>query len=92
MTADIRNVNNERFDRTYEKRLKARQAEKTSGADSSSEEKGCQSFDVSASVSGKEAKKGRKATSLERGTGPSAGGQEAFLDEDHNGESTAEQP
>ena len=67
--------NNERFDPTYEKRLKARQAEKKSASDSSSEENEGQSLDMSAPVSRKEAKKRRKATSSEKGIGPSARGQ-----------------
>ena len=50
-----------------------------------------QSFDMSAPVSRKEAKKRRKATSPEKGAGPSARGQGAFLDEPHNGESASGQ-
>ena len=42
---------------TYEKRLKARQAEKKSTGDDSSEQDAGQSFDMSAPVSRKEAKK-----------------------------------
>jgi hypothetical protein len=83
--------NNERFDPTYEKRLKARQAEKKSAADSSSEENEGQSFDMSAPVSRKEAKKRRKVTSPEKSISSSARGRGAFLDEHHNGESASEQ-
>ena len=83
--------NNERFDPTYEQRLKVRQAEKKSTADSSSEENAGQSLDMSAPVSRKEAKKRRKATSPEKSVSPSARGQGAFLDGHHNGESASEQ-
>ncbi|MCS4162931.1 transposase [Salinibacter ruber] len=83
--------NNERFDPTYEKRLKARQAEKKSTGEASSEQAEGQSFDMSAPVSRKEAKKRRKATSPEKSVSPSARGQGAFLDEYHNGESASEQ-
>ena len=48
--------NNERFDPTYEKRLKARQAEKKSTGNASAEQSPDQSFDLSAPVSRKEAK------------------------------------
>ncbi|MCS3672847.1 hypothetical protein GGP66_000251 [Salinibacter ruber] len=51
-----RKGNNERFDPTYEKRLKARQAEKKSTGEASSEQAKGQSFDMSAPVSRKEAK------------------------------------
>ena len=83
--------NNERFDPTYEKRLKARQAEKKSTDDPSGEQNADQSSDLSAPVSRKEAKKRRKATSPEKGGSPSARGQGAFLNEHHNGESASEQ-
>ena len=86
-----RKGNNERFDPTYEKRLKARQAEKKSAADSPREENAGQSFDMSAPVSRKEAKKRRRATSPEKSVSPSARGQGAFLDEHHNGESASGQ-
>lgn len=83
--------NNERFDPTYEKRLKARQKEKKSTGEDSNEQAAGQSFDMSAPVSRKEAKKRRKATSPEKSVSPSARGQGTFLDEHHNGESTSEQ-
>ena len=83
--------NNERFDPTYEKRLKARQAEKKSTGEASSEQAEGQSFDMSAPVSRKEAKKRRKATSPEKGAGPSARGRRAFLEMRLNGESASEQ-
>ena len=83
--------NNERFDPTYEKRLKARQAEKKSTGEASGEQSADQSFDMSAPVSRKEAKKRRKATSPEKSVSPSARGQGAFLDEHHSGESASEQ-
>jgi hypothetical protein len=83
--------NNERFDPAYEKRLKARQAEKKSTTDSSRKQKADPSFDMTAPVSRKEAKKRRKATSPEKSVNPSARGQGAFLNEHHNGESASEQ-
>ena len=82
---------NERFDPTYEKRLKARETERKSAADSSSEEKAGQNSDLPVPVSRKEAKKRRKATSPEQRGSPSARGQGAFLNEYHNGESASEQ-
>jgi transposase len=83
--------NNERFDPTHEKRLKARQAEKKSTGEASSEQAEGQSFDMSAPVSRKEAKKRRKATSPEKSVSSSARGQGTFLEEHHNGESASEQ-
>jgi transposase len=83
--------NNERFDPTYEKRLKARQAEKKSTDDTSGGQNADQSSDLSAPVSRKEAKKRRKATLPEKSGSPSARGQETFLNEHHNGESASEQ-
>ena len=86
-----RKGNNERFDPTYEKRLKARQAEKKSTGDDSSEQDAGQSFDMSAPVSRKDAKKRRKVTSPEKGADPSARGQGAFLEMRLNGEPASEQ-
>ncbi len=86
-----RKGNNERFDPTYEKCLKARQAEKKSTGEASSEQAKGQSFDMSAPVSRKEAKKRRKATSPEKGAGPSARGRRAFLEMRLSGESASEQ-
>ena len=83
--------NNERFDPTYEKRLKARQTEKKSTGKVSSEKDTVQNLDMSAPVSRKEAKKRRKATSPEKGVGPSARGQGAFLEMRLNGESASGQ-
>jgi len=60
-----RKGNDERFDPTYEKRLKERQAEKKSTDDASSAQNEEQSFNMSAPVSRKEAKKRRKVTSPE---------------------------
>jgi len=59
--------------------------------DASTEQKGEQSFDLSAPVSRKEAKERRKATSPEKSVSPSARGRGTFLDEHHNGESASEQ-
>jgi hypothetical protein len=70
---------NERFDPTYEKRLKARQAEKKSTGETSSEQAAGQSGDMSAPVSRKEAKKRRKTTSPEKSVSPSARGRGTFL-------------
>jgi hypothetical protein len=81
----------ERFDPTYEKRLKARQKGKKSAGEASSEKDASRSHDTSAPVSRKEAKKRRKATSPEKGFGPSVRGQGAFLKEHDNGESASEQ-
>ena len=86
-----RKGNNERFDPTYEKRLKARQAEKKSTGNASAEQSPDQSFDLSAPVSRKEAKERRKASSPEKSVSSSARGQGAFLEEYHNGESASEQ-
>ena len=83
--------NDERFDPTYEKRLKARQKEKKSAGEASGEKDAGQSHDTSAPVSRKEAKKRRKATSPEKGASPSARGQGAFLEKHDNGESASEQ-
>ena len=83
--------NNERFDPAYEKRLKARQAEKESTGGTATEQTVDRDSDLSAPVSQKEAKKRRKATSPEKSVSPSARGQGAFLDEHHNGESASEQ-
>jgi len=83
--------NNERFDPAYEKRLKARQAEKKSTGETSGEQSVNRSSDMSAPVSRKEAKKRRKATSPEKSDSPSTRGQGAFLEEHHNGESASEQ-
>ena len=60
-----RKGNDERFDPTYEKRLKERQAEKKSTDDASSAQNEEQSFNMSAPVSRKEATRRRKATSPE---------------------------
>ncbi len=86
-----RKGNNERFDPTYEKRLKARQAEKKSTGEVSGEQSEGQSVDMSAPVFRKEAKNKGKATSPEKGAGPSARGQGTFLKEHQNGESASEQ-
>ena len=86
-----RKGNNERFDPTYEKRLKARQAEKKSTGNAPAEQSPDQSFDLSAPVSRKEAKERRKASSPEKSVSSSARGQGAFLEEYHNGESASEQ-
>jgi hypothetical protein len=81
--------NNERFDPTHEKRLKARQAEKKSTGNASAEQSPDQSFDLSAPVSRK--KQRRKAASPEKSVGSSARGQGAFLEMHLNGESASEQ-
>jgi len=83
--------NDERFDPTYEKRLKARQAEKKSNGGTATEQSVDQAHDLSAPVSQKEAKKRRKATSPEKSVSPSTRGRGTFLDEYHNGESASEQ-
>ena len=83
--------NNERFDPTYEKRLKARQAEKKSTGNAPAEQSPDQSFDLSAPVSRKEAKERRKASSPEKSVSSSARGQGAFLEMRLNGESASEQ-
>ena len=83
--------NNERSDPTYEKRLKARQAEKKFASEVSGEKDTDENLDMSAPVSRKEAKKRRKATSPEKNVSSSARGQGAFLEEYHNGEFASEQ-
>jgi hypothetical protein len=88
--------NDERFDPNYEKRLKARKAEKESTGDSSNEKNVAQSSDLTAPtsrkpISRKEAKKRRKVTSPEKSVSSSARGHGTFLDEHHNGESDSEQ-
>ena len=82
--------NNERFDPTHEKRLKARQAEKKSASEVSGEKDTDENLDMSAPVSRKEAKR-RKATSPEKNVSSSARGQGAFLEMRLNGESASEQ-
>ena len=86
-----RKGNDERFDPTYEKRLKARQAEKKSAGGTATGQTVDQDFDLSAPVSQKEAKKRRKATSPEKSISPSTRGQGAFLEMRLNGESASEQ-
>lgn len=73
--------NGEPFDPTYEKRLKARQAEKQTTGEKGEEQTVEQSFDRSAPVSRREAKKRRKATPPQRSVSSSARGQGAFLKE-----------
>ena len=96
-----RKGNDERFDPTYEKRLKERQPEKKSTDDASSAQNESvqneeQSFNMSAPVSRKEVTKRRKSTSPKthrqrRALALLRRGQGAFLEMRLNGESASEQ-
>jgi hypothetical protein len=64
--------NDERFDPTYEQRLKACQAEKKTSDKKHDEQTAEQSFNRSAPVSRREAKKRRKASSSQKSVSSSA--------------------
>lgn len=79
-------TNDERFDPTYEKRLKARQAERRSeGEETADEDTANRSHDMAAPVSQREAKKRRKAASPQKSVSSSTRGQGAFLSLNNNG-------